>query len=148
MTTICVSRALRMMAAESNELVGEPERRSRSTPKLYRARDYIVGCCGDSDQIDRFEQWLKRRDGKRPRGNYEALLLYRDGRITHFYGSARETEISEDYYAIGTGESFAVAALDALELMGLPLDPRIAVQVACRRDPGSAEPINAMRWVK
>lgn len=150
MTTICVSRELRMMAAESNEVWfrgGKPRMRSRSPSKLYRSRDYIVGMCGDSGLIARYMGHLRGRAAKPPKGEYEALFLYRDGRIVHVAGDGAARPIVEDYYAIGSGEEFAFAAMDALEIMGLPLDPRIAVRVACRRDPASAEPINSMRWL-
>lgn len=141
MTTIAVSRSLLMVAADGNMLIDA--RRHRSDAKIVRTRTLIVGCAGDDDAIRRFYAWLPARSGRVPRGNYEAVLLARDGAIT-YYGEG--TEIHEDHFAIGTGASFAIASMDTLEMLGLPVDPRIAVRAACLRDPGSAEPVHYLRW--
>jgi ATP-dependent protease HslVU (ClpYQ) peptidase subunit len=144
-TTIAVSRSLLMMAADGNMTIDGV--RQRSDSKIFRFRDFIVGAAGDDTDIVRFLDWLKRRQPRErvPKTiDVDAVLLYRDGRITWF--GHRETEIGEDHYAVGTGEKFALAAMDTLFLMGLPVDPRIAVRAACLRDPGSAEPVQSLRW--
>jgi hypothetical protein len=131
-----------MMAADGNMAVDG--RKHRSDAKLYRAREYIVGLAGTDTHIARFMLWLPRREGAQPRGDYTAVLLYRDGRITWF--ADPEMEIAEDHFAIGSGDSYAIAAMDTLDMLGLPVDPRIAVRAACLRDPGSAEPVHYLRW--
>lgn len=143
MTTIAVSRSLMMMASDGNMTVDG--RKHISDAKLFRTREYICGCAGNSDAIVRFREWLKTRDGKQPKGAYSALLLYRDGRIEWI--EADDTlMIEEDYFATGTGASFAISSMDTLRFLGLVIDPRIAVQVACVRDTMSAEPVHYLRW--
>jgi ATP-dependent protease HslVU (ClpYQ) peptidase subunit len=146
MTTIAVSRSLLMMAADGNMTIDG--RKTRSDPKIIRLRDCIVGIAGDESHIQPLFAWLHRREGNMPRHkDRTAVLLYRDGRMTTIdAGCAKEVDIPEDHFAIGSGSNFAVAAMDAMEMMGLPVDPRIAVNVACRRDPGSDEPIQVLRW--
>jgi hypothetical protein len=135
-----------MMAADGVASVND--RVERSSSKLWRHRDCIVGCSGTKKHWDLFHQWIATgRQGARPRGDYEALLLYRDGRITMFETGAKfEETIVETYYSIGSGSDFAFASFDTLEAMGLPPDPRIAVDVACRRDAKSGAPVQSMRW--
>lgn len=145
MTTIAVSRSLRMMAADSNMSVAG--RMHRSDPKMLRLRECIAGFAGEDGSIRRLAAWLSRRKGKMPGGEREALILYKGGRIAWI--GTRETyefEVQDDHFAIGCGATHAIAAMDALDLMGLPVDPRIGVQVACRRDPETDEPVVSMRW--
>jgi len=145
-TTIAVSRSLLMMAADGNMTIDG--RKTRSDPKIIRMRDCIVGLAGDESHIQPLFAWLQKREGKMPiHKDRTAVLLYRTGRMTSIdMGCGKEVDIPEDHFAIGSGANFAVAAMDAMEMMGLPIDPRIAVNVACRRDPGSDEPIQVLRW--
>lgn len=135
------------MAADGNMTIDGAKHRSDS--KIFRFKNYIVGLAGDDDHIQRMLEWLRkpREPFDRPPRSLievETLILYRTGRITWF--GAKETEIHEDYFAIGSGDKYATAAMDTLEIMGLTLDPRTAVQVACRRDQGSGPPIHYLRW--
>jgi ATP-dependent protease HslVU (ClpYQ) peptidase subunit len=144
-TTIAVSRSLLMMAADGNMTVDD--RMHRSDPKIWRTREFIVGYAGTDDDIRRLAAWLKTRTGKMPKGDRTALILYRDGLIGWIdSGENYEFLVPEDHFAIGTGATHAIAAMDALEMMGLPVDPRLGVSVACRRDPNSGDPVQSMRW--
>ena len=143
MTTIAVSRSLMMMAADGNMTVDG--RKHVSDAKLFRTKDYLCGIAGDSDGITRFKRWLKTFDGNHPKGAYSALLLFRDGKIKWFEQDDC-IEIEEDHFAVGTGATYAISTMDTLKYLGLIIDPRIAVRMACVRDPGSAEPVHYLRW--
>jgi ATP-dependent protease HslVU (ClpYQ) peptidase subunit len=144
MTTIAVSRSLRMMASDSSVTIGSA--RVPSTPKMWRLRDVIVGTAGNLSHCEAFVEWLGSGDGARPKGDYCALCLYRDGRISWWHPGHREKFIDDDYFAIGSGEAYALGAFEALKHMGLPLDPRIAVECAVAREINSAHPIRYLRW--
>lgn len=120
--------------------------RAPQSPKMWRLRDCIVGVSGDLEAGERFMEWLPKRLGKRPNGNYSALVLYRDGRIAWWHNRHRETFIEEDYYSIGSGSDFALGAFEAMIDMGLPIDPRVAVRSAIKRDRNSEEPVHVLRW--
>ncbi len=47
--------------------------------------------------------------------------------------------------AIGTGHEQALAAMDTMRLLKRRVDPRIAVQVACNRNPGTGGPVDFLR---
>ncbi|MBA3599538.1 MAG: hypothetical protein H0W40_19540 [Methylibium sp.] len=146
MTTICVSRALRMMVSDSRIAVGST--RAPKSPKMWRLPNCIVGIAGTMYPGQQFVQWLPHRKGPRPLGDYEALALYRDGRLGWWLGRHNETLVEEDFYAIGSGQDFALGAMQAMQEMGLKADPRIAVRCAARHDVQSEEPIRTLRWVK
>jgi ATP-dependent protease HslVU (ClpYQ) peptidase subunit len=145
MTTIAVSRSLRMVASDSSVTVGDT--RVPSFPKLFRERRFIAGLAGEVGNFVTFIAWLRSDRTARPPAGVNALLLYRDGRIT-WYVSSSTTEhvVQDDYFAIGNGQSFALGAMDTLHDMGLPVDPRAAVRAACRRDTHSTEPVISLRW--
>lgn len=144
MTTVAASSKLLLIAADTAASVGE--RVERSGSKLYRHKDFIAGFAGALQDIGRLRDWMRAGcSGKPPRGQYDALLLYRDGRLVHIENGNRE-DVVEEYYSIGSGSDFAFAALDTMRELGLPTDPRIAVKVACHRDKSSRDPITEMRW--
>lgn len=144
MTTIAVSRPLMLMAADGAMTVNG--RKHISDPKMFRTAEYICGIAGASDAIAKFRQWLREpKAGRLPQGQWEAILLMRDGTI-NWYGPDDMLVIQEDYFAIGTGAHYAVSAMDAQNMLGLPADPRIAVRVACVRDGNSSEPVQTLRW--
>jgi len=146
MTTIAVSRSLRMMVSDSSATIGTS--RAPDCPKMWRTKDCIVGISGDILAGENFVRWVSARKGPRPKGGYNALLLYRDGRISWFYSHHKEQFIDRDYYAIGSGTDYAIGSLGALAEMGLAIDPRIAVRVACQHDVMSKEPLLTLRWLK
>jgi ATP-dependent protease HslVU (ClpYQ) peptidase subunit len=115
---------------------------------MWRLRNCIVGIAGDVKAGELFAEWMVKRKGARPGGDYDALVLYRDGRISWWMGKHKETFIKEDFYSIGSGGDFAMGAFEAMADLGLPLDPRCAVRSAIKRDAFSEEPIHALRWIK
>lgn len=144
MTTVAVSRAMRMIASDSSVTVGDT--RVPSFPKLYRERQFIAGLAGDVSNFVAFVAWLRSDRTLRPPAGVNALLLYRDGRISWFLATPAEHFIADDYFAIGNGQAFALGAMDAMHDMGLPVDPRGAVRAACRRDVHTIEPVISLRW--
>jgi ATP-dependent protease HslVU (ClpYQ) peptidase subunit len=145
-TTIAVSRSLLMMAADGAVRMGST--RVPKSPKMWRHKDCIVGIAGDLRAGEMFSEWLVHRAGNRPAGEYDALVLYRDGRISWWTGKHKETFIKEDFYSIGSGSDFAMGALEAMADLGLPIDPRCAVRSAIKRDAFSEEPVHTLRWIK
>lgn len=135
-----------MMAADGAVRMGST--RVPRSPKMWRLKDCIVGIAGDLRAGEVFAEWLVRRGGPRPPGGgYDALCLYRDGRISWWTGKHKETFITEDFYAIGSGGDFAMGAFEALADMGLPMDPRVAVRSAIKRDAFSEGPVHMLRWL-
>lgn len=143
MTTIAVSRSLRMIASDSAVTLGST--RVPTAPKLFRERKYLVGLAGNVSNFEPFVWWLRNREARIPPG-VSALLLYRDGRISWFMNGPGEQFIHDDYFAIGSGQEVALGSLETMAELGLPVDPRIAVRAACKRDTGSAEPVLSLRW--
>lgn len=150
MTTIAACLSLGMMAADSRAVLETrcgKERHAYPSTKLLRTPHWIVGCAGYQEDIDAFFAWLpdRRRRRRKVRHDFEALLLSRDGLL---YANDDEAlaPVRVGYMAIGSGGSFALAAMSALHMVGEPPDPRIAVEVACIHDTGSAPPIDFLRW--
>lgn len=145
MTTIAVSRSLLMMASDTSVTIGNT--RAPTSPKMWRLRDAIVGVAGNLAPAEAFIEWLEgKRSGGQPRGDYAALMLHRDGRISWWHPGHREKFIEDDFFAIGSGEAFALGAMETMRELGLPVDPRIAVRAAAARDTMTAEPIRSLRW--
>jgi hypothetical protein len=71
--------------------------------------------------------------------NFEALVVMPDGTARRFDGKWHPTKAKAEFYTIGTGEDFAMAAM----FMGASAED--AVRVACRLDIWSEEPITVLR---
>lgn len=132
-----------MIASDSAVTLGST--RVPVSPKLFRDKLWLVGMAGNVSNFEPFLKWLRTREARVPSG-VSALLLYRDGRIGWFMDGPGEQLIPDDYFAVGSGFQHALGAMDAMHDMGLPIDPRIAVRAACKRDTGSAEPVVSLRW--
>lgn len=150
MTTIAASLDLQMMAADSRATLytraGE-QLHAYACMKLIRTKDFIVGCAGEQEDIDAFLAWLadRRKRRRKVREDFGALMLSR--KDLFFVGDNSEPErVRTGLMAIGTGGGLALAAMNALVRVGHDPDPRIAVEVACEHDPGSAPPIDFLRW--
>jgi ATP-dependent protease HslVU (ClpYQ) peptidase subunit len=132
-----------MIASDSAVTLGST--RVPTSPKLFRDRHWLVGMAGNVSNFAPFLLWLRNRETRMPAG-VTALLLYRTGQIGWFMDGPGEQIVPDDFFAIGSGFQHALGALDAMADMGLPLDPRVAVRAACKRDTGSAEPVLSLRW--
>jgi len=139
MTTIAAN--LQMMAADSRVTVDET---SYLSPKLFKLPDVIIGCAGDTEACHLFVEWYQDQSNALviPKGmDVEALVLNHKG--LYRYGSRGRPDIIRDgIMAVGTGSAIAMASMDTMIRLGLAPDPRIAVEVACKRNPGSSLPID------
>lgn len=129
MTTIACNQ--NMMAADRLCAYG-----SMPTPciKLFKTKYSIVGTAGDSGEGLRFVEWFQEYEETnelpdRPDGlkEFECIVLNKEG-IYVYDGSFIADKIYEPYFAIGSGQSFAIAAMDYGDT------PVQAVQYAATRD--------------
>lgn len=151
MTTIAASLSRRMMAADARVVVDNKTLGTRvgfTYTKLVRTRDWIVGCAGDVEDIQRFIKWLRAGGkGKRPKvkREFEALLMSRK-ELLHVGDDEDPGPVRDGYMAIGTGAPFALGSLTTQMLLGEDPDPRVAVTAACHHDPNSREPVDFLTW--
>lgn len=116
-------------------------------PKLRRYREFVAGFAGTMPDITKGAEWLSKRPQKRPRlSDFSALLVFRDGRLFEVHEDLVLHEIDADYAAIGAGRAPALSAMDTMEILGVPIDPRIAIQVAIRRNTSTGGQIHSLRW--
>ena len=146
MTTIAASLDMRMMAADSRVTVVGPKGFAIPSTKLLRIRDFIVGCAGDYEDIESFLRWLPDQRKKRKKEKeLSALVLYRN-KLFWFTENSEPMFVKSGYMAVGSGGTFALAAMTHMKKTGLPIDPRVAVDVACEHDNNSAPPIDFLTW--
>jgi hypothetical protein len=109
--------------------------------KLRRGQTSIYGACGDWDKILSFYQALESKSSPDSDTDVTVLELRFDGKdngIWIYESTIIPARIKNDFYAIGTGASYAVAA------MHLGLSPAEAVKIACLYDTSSHEPVDVM----
>lgn len=142
MTTIAATR--KMMAADSRVIVDES---SYLSPKLVVFSDAIVGAAGDTEACHLFFEWWQNRETAElviPKGlDVEALVLTKEG--LYRYGKHFQPDVIMDgVMAIGSGQAIALASMDTMIHLNIEPDPRIAVEIACKRNPGSGLPVDFM----
>ncbi len=147
MTTIAAAGD--MMAADWKVSVGET---SYFVGKIYRMPDgALIGCAGDNEACTRFVDWWVHRRTKRlaiPRRlDFEALVLTHEG-LFMFENAGIPDLLKDGIAAIGIGQEQAMAALDTMKFLKRRLDPRIAVAVACKRNPLTGGGIDSARLRK
>ncbi len=141
MTTIAATK--NMIAADSRVTIGDT---SYLSPKLVIFPDAIVGAAGDTEACHLFFEWWPNRQTaklKIPKDleDMDALVLTREGLyIYHKYG--KPDLIKDGIGAVGTGSAIAMASLDTMIKLGMTPDPRIAVEMACKRNPDSCLPVD------
>jgi len=110
-----------------------------SAPKLFRKGNVVIGCAGHNDNIEAFIEWYgtRRKKPKFKIDEFEALVLTPHGLYFYDEDCSRD-KVLDDWFAIGSG---ALAALGALH-MGATLEQ--AVQIACKVDKHSGEPIQVL----
>jgi len=152
MTTIAASFTGLIVAADSRvtwyDTKTDTVLHSGQSYKLWRTRRFIIGAAGNDDDIADFKHWLQDTSRKRRWSKvdpFEALLLSRTKLYYLSDGSALE-EVRLPYHAIGSGASFAMAAMNTQHRLTGEIDPALAVLVACDHDPGTREPIDVARW--
>src|SRR5262249_35016547 len=110
--------------------------------KVYRVHGVLVGMAGNLEEFGIFLAWCKTNFKEKPPKipNLTALVLSPSGLLS-FSGSGLPVREDSGIQAIGTGAMAAMAAYEALQFM----DPRKAVQIACRHDAGSRGPVRVYR---
>ena len=107
--------------------------------KLRRGENSIYGGCGDWDKLLKFYNSLESGADLDSDTDVTVLELRSDG-IWIYESTIIPAKIKNDFYAIGTGAGYALAA------MHLGLSPAEAVKLACLYDTSSHEPVDAMTF--
>ena len=105
--------------------------------KLRRGKTSVYGACGDWDKILKFYQVLEFGGDLDSDTDVTVLELRHDG-IWIYESTIIPARIKNDFWAIGTGANFAIAA------MHLGATPMEAVEIACMYDTSSHQPIDVM----
>lgn len=105
--------------------------------KLRRGQASVYGGCGDWDKLLKFYNSLESGADLDSDTDVTVLELRSDG-IWIYESTIIPAKIKNDFWAIGTGANFAIAA------MHLGLSPAEAVKLACLYDTSSHEPIDVM----
>jgi hypothetical protein len=105
--------------------------------KLRRGQESVYGGCGDWDKLLKFYNSLESGADLDSDTDVTVLELRSDG-IWIYESTIIPAKIKNDFWAIGTGANFAIAA------MHLGLSPAEAVKLACLYDTSSHEPIDVM----
>jgi hypothetical protein len=110
--------------------------------KLRRGKNSVYGACGDWDKCLKMLQVLESGGELDSDTDVTVLELRFDGKdngIWIYESTIIPARIKNDFFAIGTGANYALAA------MHLGLSPTEAVKLACLYDTSSHEPIDTMR---
>ena len=105
--------------------------------KLRMGENSVYGGCGDWDKLLKFYNSLESGADLDSDTDVTVLELRSDG-IWIYESTIIPAKIKNDFWAIGTGANFAIAA------MHLGLTPAEAVKLACLYDTSSHEPIDVM----
>jgi ATP-dependent protease HslVU (ClpYQ) peptidase subunit len=135
MTTIAASFSLKEIAADSMVTL---ESCSYQVTKLRRGSQSVFGAAGDWDACLKFLGALEAGNISELETDISVLELRRDG-LWVYEGSITPAKIKNDFYAIGTGANYAIAA------MRLGCTPTEAVAIACEYDPQSRGPIDTFK---
>lgn len=136
------------IATNGKSMAGDGQREacrtilSTEAVKVQRLDDgRIVGTCGDTALAAKLVAWLNGQ-GDKPEGKAEddfaALVLRTDGVIEYISGHCISTIVPPPV-AVGSGMDFAIGAMEA------GASPQEAVEIACKRDPGSGGKITVCK---
>ena len=106
--------------------------------KLRRGKLSVYGAAGDWDKILKFYEALENKGDLDSECDVEVLELRADG-IWIYESTIIPARIKNNFYAIGSGAGYALAALH------LGKSPREAVEIAALFDPGTRGPIDVMK---
>ena len=110
--------------------------------KLRRGKNSVYGACGDWDKCLKMLQVLESGGELDSDIDVTVLELRSDGKdngLWVYEGTIIPARIKNDFWAIGTGANYAIAA------MHLGASPTEAVKIACLYDTSSHEPVDTMR---
>jgi hypothetical protein len=105
--------------------------------KLRRGKDSVYGGCGDWDKILKMFQVLESGGDLDSDTDVTVLELRRDG-IWIYESTIIPAKIKNDFWAIGTGANFAIAAMHCGKSV------KEAVEIACQYDTSSITPVDYM----
>jgi len=103
--------------------------------KLRKGKSSIYGACGDWDKCLKMFQALESGGDMDSDIDVTVLELRNDG-IWIYESTIIPAKIKNDFWAIGTGANFAIAA------MHLGKSPKEAVEIACQYDTSSNFPVD------
>jgi hypothetical protein len=106
--------------------------------KLRRGKDCVYGACGEWEKILKFYQVLESGGDLDSDTDVTVLELRHDG-IYIYESTIIPARIKNDFWAIGTGANFAIAA------MHMGASPRDAVAISCMYDTTYHEPIDEVK---
>jgi hypothetical protein len=101
---------------------------SDKTTKIAKnASGWVGGAAGDWSAVLRYLEWIKKDCRGKPKfgEDFAGLLVSPRGKLFYLDSETR-VELSEEFFAIGSGSRHAIGALE----MGA--DARRAVEVACK----------------
>ena len=105
--------------------------------KLRRGKESVYGGCGDWDKILKMFQVLESGGDLDSDTDVTVLELRRDG-IWIYESTIIPAKIKNDFWAIGTGANFAIAAMHCGKSV------KEAVEIACLYDTSSITPVDYM----
>jgi 20S proteasome alpha/beta subunit len=116
--------------------------------KIRRCPDgRLIGGSGESGAVEAFMTWLQtgNPDGRpefqdRDDDNVHVLEVRLDGTVW-WHGRFAPFRVCQEFIAIGSGQHFAMAA------MAMGAGAKRAVEIACRFDAGSGEPVETLHFV-
>lgn len=141
MTTILADYRFGLMVSDSHTTDGD---RAWSERKVRRVRGALIGLAGLWADFEPVLDWYRGGMAEPMQiDNVETavLVLKGDGLFLLDASSTRLQRVSGGREAVGTGGKAAIAAYEAMYFT----DPRRAVQIACRHDPGSRPPVRLYR---
>ena len=107
--------------------------------KLRRGKNSIYGACGDWDKCLKMLQVLSESGGDLDSDMDVTVLELRNDGLWIYEGTVIPARIKNDFWAIGTGANFAIAAMHCGKSV------QEAVEIACMYDTSSHGPIDYMR---
>ena len=136
MTTIAAKFSILEIAADSM-ISGEDSFYLAS--KLRQGKNSIYGACGDWDKVLKAFQLLETSATEWESDLDVTILELRSDGIWVYENTIIPVHIKNDYWAVGTGANFAIAA------MRLGLSPMEAIEISTEFDPFTSAPIESKK---
>ena len=140
MTTVAARN--NVMAGDSR--VTEGDSCERSTPKVRRIGEWVVGMSGNYFDMQRVWNWLEGgRKGRMPPTKRVTILAGRNGALWYWEavnGELVSVPVAEPYAAIGNGREVALGAMYA------GAGAVKAVRAAIKHDAGSGGAVVSLRY--
>lgn len=133
MTTILADAQKRIMVADSMAVYGANK---FASSKVERHNGSLYGLAGD---VYEAMTWFRSIVGKETvpyawgseKEHFEVLVLSPDGSLMLHHQGRTGIPIHQRFYAVGSGDQAAMAAIRAMERLGVEPDAETAVAAAC-----------------